>query len=307
MLRERIYKLAGDDWGIIKNCNNSTQDRFFRIGLFVPLIFIFCFFSSFYTFHQLFGRFLFSLAFSLFFSWMISNIYRLLLYTLTKSALPDVKVKSSDISSLFVRIVLICFISLIVSMPFESWLYSTLLNHDMEVHKTEEKINNQKKIMNYYHSQYNEIRRLSKDEIFIMQFIEKKEKERRRVTSNMYRLIDVSNYYLQSIRFLCIKHSTCWFITVFFMLLFNLPVYMKYAIQASDYYGGKGAIEQRIVEVNYYSFKRTFTSIFKKKYGLDIIYCEPYEDAPYNTVRKCDKRSFLTEKQFLSELYHGKA
>src|SRR5690349_19923152 len=123
MLKERIYKLAGDDWGIIKNCNVSTQNRFFNIGLFVPLIFLFCFFSSFYTFHHLFGSFLFSLMFSLFFSWMIGNIYRLLLYTLTKSALPDVKDKSSGISSLLVRVVSVCFISLIVSIPFESWLY----------------------------------------------------------------------------------------------------------------------------------------------------------------------------------------
>lgn len=307
MLKERVYRLAGDDWGIIRNCNYSTQSRFFRIGLFVPLIFIFCFFSSFYTFRHLFGSLLFSLCFSLFFSWMISNIYRLLLYTLTKSALPDFKYRTSGVSALFVRVISVCFISLIISVPIESCFYSDVLDEDMNVHRTNERKSNREKIMCYYQLQYNEIKKLSKDRIFVAQFIERKERERLWVTDNMYHLVDASNYYLQRIRFLCTRHRSCWFITGLFMLLFNLPVYMKYAIQDSDYYQKKGVIEQRIVEVNYYAFKRIFSSIFKRKYELDLMFCEPYKDAPYNMIRKSDDRSFLTENQFLSELYNGKA
>ena len=46
MYKELIYKLAGDDYGIIRRCEKSTQERFLTIGLFVPIIFSTLFYKS---------------------------------------------------------------------------------------------------------------------------------------------------------------------------------------------------------------------------------------------------------------------
>ena len=138
-LREKIYQLAGDDPALIQKCTTKTQAQFLEIGLFVPLLFVLCLLSSYSTFSELFQTPLLTFALALFFTWMLTNIYSLLLYTITRSALPDTTQTSYSLFSLGIRMAFVCFISLIVSMPIECVLYSTVLDKDMVKYKAEAK------------------------------------------------------------------------------------------------------------------------------------------------------------------------
>ena len=304
MYKEIIYKLAGDDYGIIRSCEKPTQERFLIIGLFVPTIFLLCLISLFFTFRQVFNSISACLALSLFFSWMISNMYRLLLYTITKSALPDVKDKADNKTSLALRVLFVCFISLVISIPIESLFYSSSLNKDMKTFKIKTKEENKNAILTYYNLQYTEINKISKSPLYQEQFKARKEKERERVTNNMYHFVDISNYYLQRVKLLCSKYPTSWIFTIPFMLFLNIPVYLKYKMRLSDYYLRKGVIERRIVELNYQAFRKKYSAILLKKYDQKVVFSEKYQDAPYNTIKKRDERVYHSEEFLLSELYN---
>jgi hypothetical protein len=300
-----IYQLAGDDSFIIHACDEVTKAKFIKIGLFIPLMFVTCFFSSYSTFHELFQNPLVSLTLALFFTWMLTNIYRLLLYTLTKSALPDNGENSYHKGSLLIRIGFVCFISLVISIPIESIIYSGALNKDLSIYKNEVKLRNSIKIKEYYEAQCHEIKKLSNDKEFKTQFIALKRRQCSKVIANMSALVNTSNYYLQRLKLLTTKHPSCWLITLLFMILFNFPVYKKHKIRMSDYYEIKGVTERNIVERDYYEFKKKYSEMFIRTYNEKREYSEPYQDAPYNTKRKQDKRKFQTEEDLLTELYNA--
>jgi len=305
-LKDKIYELAGDDYALIQNCEDTTRSRFFQLGIFVPLLLLLSLVSSYLIFNELLDNQLLIICLSLFFAWMLTNIYRLLLYTLTRSALPDIVAGISYSKfSLAVRVVFVCFISLLISMPIESGFYAPVLNKDMSIFRKEEKIRNASKIQNYYNVQYEEISRISCNDEFRQSFYKEKEQERIKVTTTMYHLVDSSNHYLQRLRILNTTHTSCWLIAIFFMIFFSIPIYLKHSLRKSDYYEKKGSVERRIVELNYYAFKKKYTSLMYKNTGNQHSYSEPYTDAPYNTVKKTDRREYLTEDNLLSELYNA--
>ena len=231
-------------------------------------------------------------------------MYRLLLYTITKSALPDVKGKVDNKTSLALRVLFVCFISLLISIPIESIFYSNLLNQDMTTFKIKIKEGNHNAILTYYNQQYSEINKISKSRSYREQFKTRKEKERERVTNNMYHLVEISSYYLQRVKLLCSKYPTSWIFTISFMFFLNIPVYLKYKMRLSDYYLRKGVIERRIVELNYQAFRKKYSAILLKKYDQKAVFSEKYQDAPYNTIKKRDERVYHSEESLLSELYN---
>ena len=307
MLEEMIYKFSGDDHQVIAQCDHSTKNRFMLIGAFIPGIFGLCCLSSYFAFQQVFNNCLTGLGLSLFFSLMIMNIYLLLLYTLSKDTLSN-KYKATEINvSFIIRLGFVCFISIIVSKPIESRLYATGLDQDIEGYKASIKRLNYHKIKFYYEAQINEIKKLSDNPVYIRQFVKSKNHDRLIATAKMYYLVDSSDYYLQRLDFLSSRYPSCWLVTLFSMLIFFLPVYVKYKKIGSSYYDIKGNYEKRKVLLAYYVFKKKYTYFFEKRYNKHIQYSEPYEDAPFNTARKRDGRMFLNNEFFLSELYNDKA
>ncbi len=52
----------------------------------------------------------------------------------------------------------------------------------------------------------------------------------------------------------------------------------------------------------YSNFKKTYTLLFQKKYGLTgIHFYEPYIDAPFNTIRK-PLPDYLSQEDFFNNL-----
>jgi hypothetical protein len=302
MIKEWIFKLSGQDYCIIRHCGEASQKRFFSTGLFVLLICIFSFVSSLYTFYQLFGNLLTCILLSTFFSWMITNMHRLLLYTLSKNTLPYPKSSAPVNFSLLIRILFVAFISFTITLPLQLIMFRAALDHDIQIYMMDIKRDNRIKVENYYQTQYDEIRKLSRDKTFVNNFVQRKESEKRRTIQKMLHLIDTSNHFLQRTKFLTQEHPSFWIITILCIAFFIIPIYLNQNTNG-DYHQRKMRIERKIVDVNYFAFKRIFSSIIRKEYNKDKNYSEPYEDGPYNTVRKKDNRIFLTEKNLLSELY----
>lgn len=117
-MREYFWKLSGADYIVINQCETLIQKRFFNVGLLVFLNGIVCFFSGLYAF-SCFSNIILSILISLFFTWMVSNIYVVLLTTLTKNLLPHKKEKIALLISTSIRVVFLVFIGIIISKPLE--------------------------------------------------------------------------------------------------------------------------------------------------------------------------------------------
>lgn len=303
-LKERLIRLSGDDHRIVKDCDASSQGGFFLIGLFVPLVFVICWVSGFITFSQVFDNVIAGAVISLFFAWMITNLYRLLLYTFSKNPLPQVNKKAGKLFSRGFRAGFVCFIAAMIAKPIESVLYAGLLDRDIVAFKDQAKQASLKRIAFYYQRQIDEILQLSRDTRYSQQLVQGKVQSRRQSILQANAVIDSSGYFLQRLRLLGGNHPSCWWVTAFFQLIFLYPLALKYHLKDSCYYQLKGASERRKIDLNYYVFRKKYAALFEKLYDRRITFSEHYEDPPYNTLRKQDQRRFLTEKEFISELYH---
>lgn len=305
-LRKFFWTLSGDDRNVIAKCNKSTRSRFTGIGVLVAAIFSLCFMSCFFAFTGLLQNLWIGIVIGLFFAWMITNIYLFLLYTLSKTGFPYIPNKTARFISVSIRLIFIAFISIIVSKPIESLIFSRQLTQDIQIFK-QEKIKRYTQLTNEYLdkeiSEYKKLLRGSNDE-FYLRLIEDREKKKLILTSSMERLVRKSNYYIQGIVILNKKYPLSWSITVFVLILFIIPTYLKIFIHKDNiFYKTKHYVESHLVKYEYELFKEKYNKIFNHKYGLDLYYDEHFSDAPFNTQRKDKKREFLKEDDLLDSLY----
>jgi len=72
---------------------------------------------------------------------------------------------------------------------------------------------------------------------------------------------------------------------------------------SNPYFKDKRAVYEDIILKDYREFKRTYTDLFRDQYQLDIQVGEIYQDAPFNTEKIIDKRTFKGQGDFLEGLY----
>ena len=120
----------------------------------------------------------------------------------------------------------------------------------------------------------------------------------------MKQLVKKSNYYIQGIIILNKKYPLSWFISLFVLILFIIPTFLKIFIHKdSIFYKTKHYVESHLVKYEYELFKEKYNEIFNNKYGMDLHYDEHFSDAPFNTKRKVNKRDLLKEDDLLDSLY----
>ncbi len=301
-----FWTLSGDDKNIIGKCNKSTRSRFTGIGVLVGIIFTICFVSCFLAFTGLLQNSWIGIVIGLFFAWMITNIYLFLLYTLSKTGFPYIPNKTARFISVSIRLIFIAFISTIVSKPLETLVFSKQLSQDIQVFK-QEKINRYKQSTNnYLDKEINEYKKLltGTNDDFYLNLIQDREKKKLSYTNSMKQLVKKSNYYIQGIIILNKKYPLSWFISLFVLILFIIPTFLKIFIHKdSIFYKTKHYVESHLVKYEYELFKEKYNEIFNNKYGMDLHYDEHFSDAPFNTKRKVNKRDLLKEDDLLDSLY----
>ncbi|WP_200975609.1 DUF4407 domain-containing protein [Echinicola sp. 20G] len=313
--------LSGDDYNVVGKCDKSTQHRFTAIGVLVACIFVLCFISCYFAFTKLFQNYYTGIPIGLFFAWMITNIYLFLLYTLSKTGFPYIPNKPARYVATTIRLVFIAFIAIVVSKPIESLVFSKQLALEMQSFK-QDKIERYEKSTNvFFADEINIIKDIIAQQKVLNNVIDEeqlsnynelirsKEEERDRLIKSMRILVGKSDYYIQGMIILNTKYPICWAITLFGIIIFIIPTYLKIFIHKdSIFYKTKHYIESYLVKYEYELFKEKYSEIFRYKYGIDIQYTECYTDPPFNTKRKIDKReraerTVLTEDDLLNSLY----
>ena len=344
-LSKILCTFSGDDYGIISKLNdNKILNRFKAIGVFVTAIFALCFISCYFTFTKLFQNYFIGIPIGLFFAFLITNIYLLLLYTLSKNSLPCKSDKAAKLFSIYIRVVFICFIAIIVSKPIETIIFSVPIDDEILSYKHEQIEKYRKSTTEYFDAETNDLKKIIEKQKKIISSLEtnqidnleellkKKELQKEELITSMIYLVSNSNYYIQSIVILNTKYRACWFISLLTIFIFLFPAYLKYFLgEHTSYYKKKKEIETQLVIKEYEVFKKQYKELFITKIISELQYPKHYEensnlkelenihnymirniqysesftDAPFNTIRKKDDREFLKENDLISDLYNA--
>ena len=305
-IKKFFWTLSGDDVNVIDKCNKTTKSRFTAIGILVASIFTLCFISCYFAFTSLLQNLWSGIIIGLFFAWMITNIYLFLLYTLSKTGFPYVPNRTARFISVSIRIIFIAFISIIVSKPIESLVFSKQLEKEIQLFKKEKIERYTKSTNSYLDKEINEYKKLltGSNDNFYLNLIEDREKKKTVLTASMEQLVKKSNYYIQGIIILNNKYPISWIITTIVLIMFIIPTYLKLFIHKdSIFYKTKHYVESHLVKYEYELFKEKYNEIFNHKYELDLHYTEHHSDAPFNTKRKINKKEILKEDDLLDSLY----
>lgn len=130
-LRNQLWKFSGEDYTIIAVCNKNIKLYFSLIGLFVFFILISCFFSALYFTDSLFHSILADIGIGLFWGYIVTNLYVLLLYTISPSLLPLKALKKGENKtgsfklnfSMIIRILLVIVLGIITAQPINIFIF----------------------------------------------------------------------------------------------------------------------------------------------------------------------------------------
>jgi hypothetical protein len=155
-IRLFLFTCTGEDNYILKRCNVSIQLKFASIGLFVILIFIGCFFSAAFFMDELFENLKWiSIPVGILWGSMVTNMYLLLLNTISPSIIPlaSKKKKSQNEdtnsfkqkttfmnASMLLRLSFMALLAIIIAQPLNVSLFKRFVNHEINEYKTLEKI-----------------------------------------------------------------------------------------------------------------------------------------------------------------------
>jgi hypothetical protein len=281
-MSELLWKLSGSDYYIIKDCDTKTKDRFGKVGLFVFVIGLLCFFSGVITFYYIFKTLFIAIPFALFFGWMVANIYLVLLGTLAKNPLPHIKNVGAAKVSLAIRLFFLLIIAIIISKPIESFLLSSFTSEKIEEKRIELLSTYGLKLMKYYKGDLNKI-----------------QSELTKATKLVYK----SDFFIERIR-QSNKLPIAWLFTIINVVLFLLPAGLKYFIAENDiYYIKKSKNDKSLIEEHYNQFKINFKNRMFVTTGKVIEFKENYKNPPYNTKPLTENRIFKDEQEFISSIY----
>jgi MFS family permease len=129
-IRNSLCKFSGEDFAVIRVCSTKIQLYFLVIGLFVLLILLCCFLSALYFTEHLFHNAIADIGVGIIWGYIVTNLYVLLLYTITPSLLPkkdrkknDKTTKSFELNfSMALRIGLVILLAMITAQPLNIFL-----------------------------------------------------------------------------------------------------------------------------------------------------------------------------------------
>ena len=313
-----LWKFAGEDKQILRECSKGIQLRFAFSGLIVVLLFISAVISYHHTFSQIFNTPNLSWLLGLLFSLMIFNIYKLNLITISTN--PNKK-GLGYIISLCCRICFMLLLGLTIIKPMEALILKSTLDLelaylkvneiDTAIRKTEAHFDDA--ILSYDQDMLTLNKQLISGRIEISKeklerINTKKQKllnDKKVLIQETEKRIDESPHFVRGLLLLNTKFLWVWYITCWFLLLFLLPLFLKYFIsRSSSYVKIKASLDKNIILEEYHKLKQQYPLLLAKTTGEQIAMEERYEDPPFNLKPIIIERNTGVEEEFMNHL-HG--
>lgn len=140
-----LCTFSGEDNFIVKKCTTSIQITFALIGAFVITIFIGCFISANEFFYSLFqGNIFISFPIGITWALLVTNMYLLLIYTVSPAILPTKKNNKGInnnffTTSMFFRMSFMSLLAIIIAQPLNVLFLNASVQKSLQKHIQEEK------------------------------------------------------------------------------------------------------------------------------------------------------------------------
>lgn len=312
-IKERLWRLSGGDYLIIRNCPDDIRNTFMYVGIFVCINFFVCFLAGLYSLYYFFysernnsSNWSIVLPVSIFFAWMVINIYLVLLTTLTKKTLPHFKNQRASFISNGIRILFVLFVAIVISKPLECFLFQKNL------YMVEKIDSHKKKLINDIIENNSSLSQSDKSMV-----IEK-----------------IQGNYFFSFRLRNVNHIPfSWGITLLIAILFFIPPIITYKIpENSLYYFKKRKWERKLIVDEYEKFLLQYRKNFNDSIGTpmefkpvcivtekklnpnsimfginkwkEVEVCYPSKNPPFNTKPLIPNRQYKSQNDFIN-LIHG--
>ncbi|MFS4445391.1 DUF4407 domain-containing protein [Maribacter sp. 2307UL18-2] len=312
-----FWKFSGEDRQILKNCSAGIQLRFAASGLIISLLFVSGVISYHHTFFQIFNIPYLSWVLGVLFSLMIFNIYKLNLITISTN--PDKKGIGYFVS-LSCRICFMLLLGLTIIKPLETLILKRALDLELAYLKVGEIDKATRKTAAHFDDAIDvsdsDIKalkeqlvsgriRISQDKLD--QIESKKQKllnDKKALIEETEKRIDESPHYIRGLLLLNSKFKWVWYISIGFLFLFLLPLFLKYFMsRTSTYVRNMTLLDKKIILEEYENLKLQYPLVFEKAIGEQIHLEERYEDPPFNLVPITIELKTGEEEDFLNHLY----
>lgn len=318
-MKRFFWKISSGDWVIIEQCAKGTQRLFLIVGIWVLLLFGITLVSTFYAFEQIFHDTAVDMAIALFFGFAIFNIYLFLLMTLTKNVLPHVRYGETTLS-LIGRVLFLAFLAVIISKPLEEYIFRDQLNAMVANYKAGLIDSVETSVNAYYDKEIqaieNDIKRQkglhaegSLDLVSNLNRLNSKKtslagRRNKELAMGKAQILEAT-FFMQRIRFLVGNKPLSYLVSLLMIILFVLPVYVKFRIRDSqDYFALKEKYETELVVSEYENFKRSYSELFQREFAVEVTFQEKFKDPPFNTEPSIRYPSIGSESDFLKDLYN---
>lgn len=312
-----LWKASGEDLMLIQHCpHRGIRERFAVVGMVAKLVMSLTFISCCYTFQMLFDNIWMAVPVSVFFAWMVTNIYEVLLTTLAKPVLDRALKGAITHLSGILRIGFIVFFAVFISKPLEAWFFQPQLSVRVAQLKeqaiqrsnrflitatrpTERRL--LKAIVRKERLHYSELEirplRMELSELY---------KQRSEMEDRIRFVIKRADYFVERVSILSTDgfFMLSWLFTLVVISIFLLPVYLKRNINGQNpYLHEKKQVYQNLILNQYQSFKAEYQQLFWKQYQLKVDYSEKYSNPPFNTRPLHNERDHQSQENFLEKLY----
>ena len=294
-LEKNLIRLAGEDFASYTQCLPKTKRRLLFIGVVVLIIFILCFLSILEAFSELFASVWLGIVCGLFFGWVVTNSYLLLIHTLAKNLLVPEQIKSKSSMSYYIRIATVMFFALVVSKPIEHFLFQRNVQTELTIYKSKKIQELESSVRNSYSRKLQDVTTEAAKSAMIH--------EMNNTLARKRALIADANFYIHSIRMLTNK-SWVWVVTLALMAVFIYPIYLKRAIEPdSAYYSMKRERQLHIIESEYKRFKKEYKLALSHFTDEQLEFVEVYTDPPFNHTIHRPKLDPFQEETLLEKIY----
>lgn len=312
-----LWKLIGEDEQILSFCEKNTKNYFILSGFLFWFFFLLSIFSFHYVFNGIFQIPILSWPIAIVWSLIVFNIYRLNLSTLSTD---KATYSLGYYMSLVIRILFMILIGITLIKPLEVKIFESFLTPGLNKFRTEKIISNQTKIAGYFDKEINAVKEelknlnlqiqenritLGRNQILLLE--NKRDTlihERETILSETEYSFQTSNFFFNGILIFNKKYPLVWLITVLLLILFLLPLLMKFVIaQNSTYSKQSSQLQRYLILKDYDNFKLKYPQSFKGIPIELIVWEEKYEDPPFNTKRIVIQENFGKEKNFINQIY----
>ncbi len=204
--------------------------------------------------------------------------------------------------------------------PLEVKIFEGLLTPGLNEFRTEKIISNQTKITVYFNKEINAVKeelkdlnvqiqenRISLDRNQILLLENKRDTlihEKETILSETEKVFQTSNFFFNGLLIFNKKYPLVWLMSVLLLILFLLPLLLKFVTaQNSAYARQRFQLQRSIILKDYDNFKLKYPQSFKGIPIELIVWEEKYEDPPFNTKRIVIQENFGKEKNFIDQIY----